>query len=307
MCSLHAVRLSGWFLCALAAVCSFRIEESKSNEPDKAATPTNDSMPAEKAGPVRSDNGLAMKFVWCAPGKFMMGASYSTRGQIEVTLKRGFWLGKYEVTQKEYQRIVGTNPSYFSVEGEGSKEVSGKDTNRFPVDQVSWDEAVAFCQTFTDLERKAGRLPAGWRYTLPTEAQWEYACRAGTTTKYSFGDKLSPGDAQIAGDKQGALGGPGPDGVEFSLTTITVGSFRANLWGLCDMHGNVWEWCRPEDSSLSGAADLEVASLSQTQFYRGGGWECNAYDCDSAMRRGGLPNNRYRYLGFRVALSPSGK
>ena len=306
-----AVKSPKLFVCMLAAACCLLATESKPDESDKAATPAADSMFGKEAGQERNDNGLKMKLVWCPPGTFTMGRQQDTKYQVEVTLTKGLWLGKYEVTQQEYQRIMGKNPSYFSAQGEGKKDVSGQDTARFPVEQVSWDASVEFCRKLTDQERKAGRLPTGWDYTLPTEAQWEYACRAGTTTKYSFGDKLSDRKANVAGDQDWALGGGGPDGVDLAPTTTTVGSYSANKWGLCDMHGNAWEWCRDwYAADLPGGTDPEVASQSpgqspgQSRDYRGGGWVCNAYDCHSAFRRGNRPEYRYRYLGFRVALSP---
>ena len=309
-----AVKSPRLFVCILAAACCLPATESKPDEPDpnglgKAATPAADSVPGKEAGQARIDNGPKMKLVWCPPGKFTMGRRQDiSKDQVEVTLTKGFWLGKYEVTQQEYQRIMGKNPSYFSAQGEGKEDVSGQDTARFPVEQVSWDDAAEFCRKLTDQERNAGRLPAGWDYTLPTEAQWEYACRAGTTTKYSFGDKLSAREANVAGDKGWALGGGGPDGVDFARTTTTVGSYSANKWGLCDMHGNAWEWCRDwGGAKLPGGTDPEEASEGQTRIVRGGGFVCLAYDCHSALRRGHSPMTGYRYLGFRVALSPSSR
>ena len=226
-------------ICTLAAAGCLVAAQSESNAL-QAATPVAGSMHARHAGEERNDNHLKMKLVWCPPGKFMMGPQQSKPGQVEVTLTQGFWLGKYEATQHDYQQIMGKNPSYFSAQGEGKKDVEGKDTTRFPVDQVSWDDALEFCQKLTEQEYKAGRLPAGWGYTLPTRAQWEYACRAGTTTIYSFGDKLSAREANAVG----TFGEYAADDVRLSPTTVAVGSYKANPWGLCDMHGNVGEWCR---------------------------------------------------------------
>ncbi len=301
---------SRWmFVCLLGVAGALLAMESRGDEHEPGATRAVDSMVGKKAGEERTDNGLKLKLVWCPPGKFRMGGQPSLKERVEVTFTKGFWLGKYELTQQEYQQINGNNPSYFSVDGEGRQDVAGQDTAQFPVEQVNWHDAVEFCRKLTDRERHAGRLPDGWEYTLPTEAQWEYACRARTSTKYSFGDKLSARDANVAADGKRTLAGSAPEGVELARTTTTVGSYSANRWGLCDMHGNAWEWCRDWYGDLPGGADPEVtthppgAEDRSTHIIRGGGWVCLAFDCDSALRRGGLPDWRYKFLGFRIALN----
>src|SRR5262249_12674934 len=148
----------------------------------------------------------------------------------KVKLTRGFWLGKYEVTQSEYQQVMGANPSMFSAGGPGRSSLKGLDSAQFPVERVLWKDALEFCQKFTEQERAAGRLPREWEYTLPTEAQWEYACRAGTTTVYSFGDSLNGDNANCNGTR--------PHGIEtkgrFLKRTTNVGSYDPNNWGLHD-------------------------------------------------------------------------
>ena len=135
-----------------------------------------------RAGEVMK-NSLRMELCWIPAGKFTMGSPEneperrSNEAQVEVELTRGFWLGKYEVTQEEYEKVMGTNPASFKIVGK-----------RAPVEKVIWEEAMAFCKALTDRERKRGNLPEGWAYTLPTEAQWEYACRAGETGPYSGGE-----------------------------------------------------------------------------------------------------------------------
>jgi formylglycine-generating enzyme required for sulfatase activity len=138
---------------------------------------------------------------------------------------KGFYLGKYEVTQAQYEAVIGTNPSEFNATGNGNR----------PVEKVTWTEAVAFCTQLTTQEQAAGRLPAGWAYVLPTESQWEYACRAGTTTAYSWGATITSSNANYNWD------GGANDGNDFKQTR-DVGKYAANPWGFFDMHGNVWEW-----------------------------------------------------------------
>ena len=194
------------------------------------------------------------------------------RKQLPVTLTRGFWMGKYEVTQAQYEALMGENPS----ENKGES---------LPVEKVEWNEAKKFCQKFTELERKAGRLPKGWEYRLPTEAQWEYACRAGTTLVWddekdlvypsTFGDDLSElGD--YAWYSENSDGTPHP-----------VGQKKPNAWGLCDMYGNVSEWVRDAwQSKLSGGKDPEVDVWSPIHTRRGGDWLSYAEPCGSPFIRG---------------------
>lgn len=177
---------------------------------------------------------INMDMIFCPPGTFTMGspASESGRGtdetQHQVTLTSGFYLGKYEVTQAQYETVIGSNPS------------SPQGNNR-PVERVNWHEAQAFCDQLNSIEQTAGRLPAGWKYALPTEAQWEYACRAGTTTAYSWGNTITPNDANW---------NHGND----ANTTMEVGQFSANPWGFYDMHGNVWEWVGDWKANYPGGA-----------------------------------------------------
>jgi antitoxin component YwqK of YwqJK toxin-antitoxin module len=164
---------------------------------------------------------LALDMLWVKPGSFEMGSPSSEKDRFDdetphtVTLTQGFHLGKHEVTQSQWEKVMGSNPSEF------------KGGYR-PVEKVSWTDVTSFCNKLTASERVAGRLPVGMTYQLPTEAQWEYACRAGTKTTFSFGDGLTSAQANISG---------GP------RETTDVGKYPANAWGFHDMHGNVWEWC----------------------------------------------------------------
>ena len=259
------------------------------------------------AGDQRNGNGLGMKFVWCPPGTITMGSpksendSADSAHRVAATLSTGFWLGVYEVTQGEYARIMGHNPSRFSAQGEAHQAVAGHDTDRFPVERVSWDDALEFCRKLTDQERVAGRLASGWEYTLPTDAQWEYACRAATTTAYSFGNQLNGNEANCNGNYPYGTDARGP----FLERTTTAGSYQANAWGLYDMHGNVWEWCRDFHAARPpGGVDPFVASGDSERVIRGGSWFSDARDCRTAYRLAAAVRIfRGHGVGFRVVLS----
>ena len=187
---------------------------------------------------VRGTNSAPPRMVWIPPGTFVMGspASEAQRGSDEtqhtVTLTKGFYMGKYAVTQGEYLALMGSNPSY-----------STGDLN-LPVETVSWDDATNYCAHLTAQEQAAGRLPSGWVYRLPTESEREYACRAGTTTAFHYGSALHGGMANFYSyyEYDAAIG---DIYVSSSTTylgrTTTVGSYQPNAWGLHDMHGNVFE------------------------------------------------------------------
>jgi formylglycine-generating enzyme required for sulfatase activity len=197
-----------------------------------------------RGGAVAGINSVGMKLVTVPKGKFKMGSLEAETGrdsdegpQHEVEITQPFQMGAYEVTQEEYQKVMGTNPSYFSAGGGGAARVAGMDTKRFPVENVSWDDAQAFCRKLSELpaEKKAGRS-----YRLPTEAEWEHACRAGTTTAFHYGASLTSTQANMYGLSPygGAKAGPNLQRTE------KVGSYRPNAFGLYDMHGNVLEWCQ---------------------------------------------------------------
>ena len=244
-----------------------------------------------KAGEERSDNEIGMVLVYIPEGVFTMGSPASEgdrtsdEDQIQVSLSQGFWLGKYEVTQSEWESVMGSNPSHFK-------------GHRLPVEKVSWEEAVEFCKRLTDWERQEGRLGAGEAYRLPTEAQWEYACRAGTRTAFAFGKALSSREANFDGEYPYGSASEGP----YLKMTTEVGSYGGNKWGLHDMHGNVFEWCRDwYHEQLNGGTDPTGAFSGQHRVYRGGSWFVNGWTCRSAFRFWGTPFYRSKRLGFRVA------
>ncbi len=258
---------------------------------------------AKAAGvPVHLTNSIGMKLILIPPGEFMMGSpdSEEKRGshegpQHQVRITKPFYLGVYQVTQEEYERVMGTNPSYF-------KTASGQDTSRFPVEQVSWDDALKFCRKLSALpsERSAGR-----EYRLPTEAEWEYACRAGTTTPFHFGSVLNGRQANHDGNRPYGTSEKGP----YLERTTTVGSYSANGFGLYDMHGNVWEWCADwydeEYYANSPVDDPQGPASGSDRVYRGGCWGNSAGSCRSASRRRLTPVFRGINLGFRLALVPA--
>jgi len=218
--------------------------------------------------------------------------------QVEVTLTRGFWIAKYEATQGEWKRIVGPLP------GPVTAQLPAGDD--FPVGNVSFAEAERFCHTLTERSRQSGSLPADWEFRLPTEAQWEYACRATTRTATAFGDRLSSRQANFKGRPyNGADQGP-------SLNRAArVGSYRANAWGLHDMHGNTFEWCRDwYHALLPGGADPDLRDVKGAQnrdgtysrVRRGGAWDDDGWACRSAFRLRYEPERRYDHIGFRVVV-----
>ena len=215
-------------------------------------------------------SALGMELIWCPPGGFVMGPSTNRDPGHPVILTKGFFLGKYEVTQEQYEKVMGKNPSEFK----------GKN---LPVERVSWYEAVEFCVALNKKER----IPRGWQFALPTEAEWEYACRAGTTTAYSWGNNITP---QLAN-----YGGSG------LKKSVEVGSYSANPWGFFDMHGNVWEWTA--DSYLnyprSSTIDPSGPENGPHRAVRGGSWN-NISTSTNRMNK--TPGARHLNLGFRVAL-----
>ena len=247
---------------------------------------------AMKAGEERAFGSLKMKFCWCPAGKFTMGSPVDEAGrrededQVNVTLTQGFWLGKTEVTQGQWKAVMSTTP------WKGKEYV--KEGSDYPAVFVSWEDAMSFCQKLTEKERSAGRLQRDWEYTLPTEAQWEYGCRGGTRTRYSFGDDADE-LSRHAWFKDNAwdIGAKYAHEVEKKLP---------NAWKLYDMHGNVWEWCRDRyTEKLPGGDNPEVRSKGSLRVLRGGGWSSSAGYCQSGDRYGYYPSFRFNFLGFRVA------
>jgi formylglycine-generating enzyme required for sulfatase activity len=231
------------------------------------------------------------RFVWLPAGSFTMGspATEADRGadegpQTQVTLSRGFYLGRYEVTQGEYLSVIGSNPSGFT-----------GDTNR-PVEKVSWNDATNYCARLTEREQTAGRLPAGWVYRLPTEAEWEYASRAGSTNRFSYGedtDYTQTGNyAWCSANSMNA--------------SHAVGGKLPSIWGLYDISGNVWEWCSDWYGVYPGGnvIDPQGEVSGSGRVLRGGAWYYDAASCRSANRNYGTTTSKDNRVGFRVVLAP---
>jgi sulfatase modifying factor 1 len=248
---------------------------------------------------------VGVKLSWCPAGTFTMGSPPTEperrpgENQTEVTLSQGFWMAKYEATQGQWKRVVGALP------GELTAELPEGDS--LPVGNVNFAEAEEFCRKLTELGRASGDLPQGWEFRLPTEAQWEYAARAGTTTPTAFGDSLSSHQANFKGRSyNGAEQGP-------SLgRAVPVGSYSPNRWGLYDMHGNSFEWCRDwYHLVLPGGIDPDLHDAAATatpndtgdisRSRRGGCWADDGWPCRSAFRLRFEPARRYDHIGFRVA------
>ena len=222
-------------------------------------------------------NSIGMELVLVPAGEFLMGSSQGDEDEQpvhRVRISKAFYMGKYEVTQSQYEAVMGANPSSYK----------GADRASHPVEKVSWKNAVEFCLRLSQKEKKT--------YRLPTEAEWEYACRAGTQTKYGFGAR----EADLADYAW--------YGNNSESKTHPVGLKKPNAWGLYDMHGNVWEWCSDwyGEYPRGNVTDPAGAQSGEGRVRRGGGWGNSARGCRSANRYGGRPGDRLNGLGFRLAL-----
>ncbi|MCY2928851.1 MAG: formylglycine-generating enzyme family protein [Planctomycetota bacterium] len=224
-------------------------------------------------------NKVTMKLVLTPAGTFMMGSPESEKDRLadegpqhEVIISKAFYMGACEVTQEQYQAVMGKNPSRFK----GAKN---------PVEQILWDDAVEFCKA---LSAKTGKT-----VRLPTEAQWEYACRAGSKTRFGYGDE----DAALGENAWYRRNSGG--------TTHPVGQKKPNAWGLYDMHGNVWEWCSDwyaDSYANAGNRDPQGVDSGANRVLRGGSWFNDPRICRSADRRRLSPGIRCDHFGFRVAV-----
>jgi uncharacterized protein (TIGR02996 family) len=250
-------------------------------------------------------NSLGMTFVLVPPGTFWMGSKRQERGRFpdedpihEVELTRPFYLGVHQVTQAQYEKVMGENPSAFRKGGAFASRVRKMDTSDLPVESISWRSAREFCRR---LSRRAAEKRAGRKYRLPSEAEWEYACRAGVSSQPFFlRGRLRPQDGNFVErdghDDAGEESRPRP-----------VGSYPPNALGLHDVHGNVWEWCADYFDELyyhtSPRVDPPGAAFSEQRVFRGGAWRSWQAICRAACRSADSEDFSDDYTGMRAALS----
>ena len=234
-------------------------------------------------------NGAEFAFRYCPAGSFQMGSSSGEGGrdsdetQHKVTLTKGFWLMETELTQKQWEALMNDNPSNFK-------------GDELPVEQISWND----CQKLIEkLNANSSKL-SGWKFELPTEAQWEYACRAGTETPFFWGSSLNGDKANCNGNYPYGTSIKG----KYLEKTAPVKSYDSNKWGFYDMCGNVWEWCKDwyGDYPSGEATDPEGPNAGSDRVFRGGSWYFYAVFCRSAKRQGSIADGRYLNLGARLAL-----
>ena len=300
----------------VASVDNKTKDQQVPSEKSAEADPKLGSSPAKPLPQALQSKTTAMEFVLLPSGTFTMGSSEFEVGRDasetrhEVTLSRKFYMGKYEVTQAEFEQVMGFNPSKFT------------DSPYLPVENVTWFDAVGLCNKLSELDgyqacyqidkvEKDGDsiksaevvlIPGATGYRLPTEAEWEYACRAGTTTAFSFGDNVKT--YQVNYDGKSPYNGAA-EGTR-RQKPIEIDAMKANAWGLSQMHGNVWEWCQDWRGKYDSGpiSDPLGPSTGSVRVGRGGTWNFSATQCRSAQRIHSLPSGRDGNLGFRVALVP---
>jgi formylglycine-generating enzyme required for sulfatase activity len=230
---------------------------------------------------------VVMKFAWCPAGLFRMGGTVNPDEEPihKVTVTEGFYMDIHPVTQAQWKVVMGTDPSHF------------KGANR-PVESVTWHECNEFCM------KLKGILKEGVNVRLPSEAEWEYACRAGTTTEYHFGNVINTDLANYDGNYSF---NDSPKGKRRKEST-DVGSFPANSWGLYDVHGNVWEWCRDAKRTYTAAdyTDSDAQEQNDQRVIRGGSWRYGPGNCRAAYRSKNAPTYRGCNCGFRVCFRLDG-
>ncbi|WP_309400746.1 SUMF1/EgtB/PvdO family nonheme iron enzyme [Cerasicoccus maritimus] len=281
----------------------FEVSKTFTPKPNEQITwaPKLEPIPGPEKGQNYEVPFLGMKLVWAPPGSFSMGSPPTEPSRLpeegpttKVTLSKGYWIGVHEVTQQQYADLIGFNPS----------RLQGK---LRPVEYVSWKEAMAYCRKLTEREQKADRLPLGYEYRLPTEAEWEYAARAGSTGPFHWGDMATSQNANF----QGAYPRDFESGAvitEDHYGAKEVGTYEPNAWGLFDVHGNVREWCVDGyNSRLPGDTATDWVRKEQTtrRPVRGGGWEDFAIRSRAASRSEGATETfRNGSTGFRLVLGP---
>jgi formylglycine-generating enzyme required for sulfatase activity len=277
-------------------------------------------LPGEGA-PESFTNSIGMRFVLVKPGTFRMGSPEGEEDrddderQHEVTITRAFYLGVFPVTQWQWQKVTGSNPSYFSRAGTGKdsvRDVSDADLDLFPVEWVSWEDAQDFLKKLVALDEEAR---SGREYRLPSEAEWEYACRGGHLIQDSKGSHTLPfhfdHPTSSLSSKQANFNGKHPYGGALEGPYLErpskVGLCEPNALGLFDVHGNVYEWCADWFGNYPAgpASDPSGPSEGASRVVRGGSWFSHGLSCRAALRGWYTPDYRNCYVGFRVAAGPS--
>jgi formylglycine-generating enzyme required for sulfatase activity len=299
-------------LIAAIALPTFTRAAGPATRPATPATrpanlPTKATTQPAKTLTLDLGNKVTLKLALVPAGKFMMGSSESEQKdavkfaaaaganedyaknwfrvespQHEVTISKPFYMGIYDVTQEHYEQVMGRNPANFK----GPQN---------PVEMVSWDDAVEFCKKVS--------ASTGRTVRLPTEAEWEYGCRAGTKSPFGTGETISTAQANFDGNYTYGNGAKG----EYRQKTTAAGSFKANAFGLYDMHGNVWQWCADwyEENYYGNSPKVDPAGPAdgRVRALRGGCWNSRPWHCRAALRSGGSPGSKDAYGGFRVAVS----
>ena len=235
---------------------------------------------------------LNLSMIWVKPGTFTMGSPTSEawrspdETEHNVSLTKGFYLGKYEVTQAQYEAVMTGN-----TDGQSATPSNWSGNPNRPVEKVSHDDVQVFLSRLNT--QQSANIPAGWAYVLPTESQWEYACRAGTTTAYSWGDDINATRANYNSNIR---------------QTRDVGNYAANPWGFFDMHGNVWEWTADWFGAYpvgNPVTDPTGEASGSYRVARGGSWYLVGTHLRSARRSYDAPSSRSSYVGFRVGFQSS--
>lgn len=286
------------FISSIAFIAGCILILGMGSKPQRIPIKDNPNVQDKGARNVRKNftNSIGMTFVYIEPGAFMMGSPENEpvrKGNEtlhKVTLSKGFYIQTTEVTQGQWKKVMASNPSYFSKCGDDC-----------PVEKVSWNECIEFIKKLNNLEHHG-------KYRLPTEAEWEFTCRAGSSSPFSTGDCLTTDQANFDGNNPMA----GCERESYRKKTLPAASFSANDWGLFDMHGSVWEWCedRINDRELAKSAALgdevvdPVCMEGGKRVIRGGSWISDASLCRSANRDGYNPGYKGYNIGFRLAMWP---